>query len=84
MGDWISVPGTLPWWCFGLLLVSVLAQFLHLKPLQPRLMVPLVLVLLMCPRLQESVTQLATQGENALRNSTPAVFLSNIGNALPS
>jgi hypothetical protein len=85
MGDWISVPGALPGWCFGLLLVSVLGQFLNLKPLQPRFVLPLVLLLLACPRLQASVAELATRGGDALRHSSPANFLDRtLGGALPS
>lgn len=85
MGDWISVPGALPWWCFGLLLVSVAAQFLRLKLLQPRIVLLLVLLLLASPRLQGSVAELAAQGGDALLHSPPASFFSNtIGAALPS
>jgi hypothetical protein len=85
MGEWISVPEALPWWCFGLLVISVAAQFLRLKSLQPKIMLPLVLLLLASPRLQASVAELASQGGDALLHSTPASFFSNtLGSALPS
>jgi hypothetical protein len=85
MGDWISVPGSLPWWAFGLLLVSVFAQFLRLKPLQPRLIVPLVLLVLISPRLQTSVGEFAASSEHAVLNSPAATFVTRtIAGALPS
>lgn len=84
MGDWISVPGVLPWWCFGLLLVSVLAQVFRLKALQPQVIVPLLLLLLLCPPLQNSVTNLAAQGGAALLHSPPvALFTHSIADGLP-
>lgn len=84
MGNWISVPGALPWWCLGLLLVSVPAQFFRLRPLQPQVMVPLVLLLLLCPPLQNSVAGLAAQGESALLHSAPvALFARSVADGLP-
>lgn len=84
MGEWISVPSGLPWWSFTLLLVSLPAQMLHFKALRPSVIVPLVLVLLVCPRLQATIADFATQGGNVLFNVMPDLFDRAFTHSLPS